>query len=392
MNKHLAILCIILFSVSLYSEKATKKKETPNPSPIIETNGELPDENKGDKEDISEESKDDISLKTEGEIFNKNLEKILKVCKEYKFIKENSPEQDTPDKSCQKLKIEYEKEKSLLENYKNILNKIQISKFMEANSEIFEKELKLKLKKKIDSIINKHRNQLIDSHLKYLEENNRPFAIQEDAINVPSIALTSLFFLFTTFLILYYNKKLKTTLELSNKEISELKQQVSTLSNSTELKEKVNRLSSMSKDIENIKDDLINIHRKLNERPVTTQKETAHYPQKSVEEIYDEYFFSNPTTNGDFTDAYKKKTYTPNESIYRFLVNKNGNSAKFTFIDDESAIKTAIRIASSYIEPVCENVNPRNPSAKSIKTIEPGTAVKEGNIWKVIKKARIQYE
>lgn len=388
MNKYLAFLCIVLFSFGLYSQKAGKKKETPI-SPIID----LPEENKRDTEEIFEESiEEDIGSINEEEKFKKNLQKILKVCREYTFVKEISPEPDNSDKSCQNLEMKYEKEKALLENYKNILNRIQTLKFPEANSEILEKKIKSKLEKKINFIINKHRNQLVDSNLKYLEENNRPFAIQEDAINIPSIALTSLFFLFTTFLILYYNKKLKTTLELSNKEISELKQQVSTLSDSTELKEKVNRLSSMSKDIESIKDDLINIHRKLNERPVTTQKEIAHYPQKSVEEIYDEYFFSNPTTNGDFTDAYKKKTYTPNESIYRFLVNKNGTSAKFAFIDEEAAIKTAIRIASSYIEPVCENVNPRNPSAKSIKTIEPGTAVKEGNIWKVIKKARIQYE
>ncbi len=288
MKKYIVFLCIVLFSVSLYSEKAGKKKE----SPISETTDEL--ENK-------------YAAKTEME----------------------------------KLKKELTKE--------------------------------------------------IDSLSKKLEENNRPFAIQVDAINVPSIALTFLLFLITLIFVSMKNNKLTSLLKLTNKEISELKKQVLALSNSTELKELRNRFTSISEDIKNIKDDLNNIDTRMNQSSVTGNKHNESYPQKVLKENYDEYFFSSPTSNGDFTDTYKKKTYIPNESTYRFLINKTGTDAKFSFIDDEAAIKTAIRIASSYIEPVCENINPRNPSAKSIKTVTPGTAVKEGNIWKVTKKAKIEY-
>jgi uncharacterized protein YoxC len=362
MKRYLLFLCIVIFSISLYSQDS-------------------------DCANLFEESK----------------KKILQFCKEYKpdskekvipvtIIEVDNKFQENLGVYCQSLSVKYEKEKSLLENYKNFLEQIQSSKFTEANSEAFEKEIKSKLEKKMDSIINKYRNQLIDTHLKYLDENDKQYAIQIDTINIPSIALTFLLFIITFIFVSIKNKNLIATVDNSNKEISELKKQVSILSNSTELKGQTNRLSSISQDIEDIKDDLISIHKRVNERSVTTQKETFQYPQKQVEEVYEEYFFSNPTSNGDFTDAYKKKNYIPNESIYRFLVHKNGTNASFTFIDEEAAIKTAIRIASSYIEPVCENVNPRNPSAKSIITVEQGIAVKEGNVWKVTKKAKIRYE
>ena len=46
----------------------------------------------------------------------------------------------------------------------------------------------------------------------------------------------------------------------------------------------------------------------------------------------------------------------------------------------------------AYLKPACESVNSLDFSALQITNIQKGIAIKEGNSWKVIKKAIIRYD
>ena len=118
--------------------------------------------------------------------------------------------------------------------------------------------------------------------------------------------------------------------------------------------------------------------------------------RRSLVPDQDEYYLSTPNSDGTFNASSMSSQFRPSASVYKFLITKTNGSqrAEFTVANDYDAVKDALSSPGSYLEPVCESINPYFSGAKRIVNIRPGKAVKQGDKW-VVKpehKARIRYE
>ena len=97
--------------------------------------------------------------------------------------------------------------------------------------------------------------------------------------------------------------------------------------------------------------------------------------------------------DGSFDISSQTENFKPTQSLYKFTVdNSNSSRAKFEFFSDEAGIRDSIDSPQTYIDPVCEPQNARNPNAKKIITTSPGTAEKRNDKWVKITNAKIKYE
>ncbi|TDE04281.1 hypothetical protein [Flavobacterium sandaracinum] len=114
----------------------------------------------------------------------------------------------------------------------------------------------------------------------------------------------------------------------------------------------------------------------------------AYIPQSIV------FYMATPNKeDGSFDISSQTETFKPTQSLYKFTVdNSNSSKAKFEFFSDEAGIRDSIDSPQTYIDPVCEPQNARNPNAKKIITTSPGTAEKRNDKWVIITNAKIKYE
>lgn len=114
----------------------------------------------------------------------------------------------------------------------------------------------------------------------------------------------------------------------------------------------------------------------------------ANFPQSIV------FYMATPNKeDGSFDISSQTETFKPTQSLYKFTVdNSNSSKAKFEFFSDEAGIRDSIDSPQTYIDPVCEPQNARNPNAKKIITTSSGTAEKRNDKWVKITKAKIKYE
>jgi hypothetical protein len=114
----------------------------------------------------------------------------------------------------------------------------------------------------------------------------------------------------------------------------------------------------------------------------------ANIPQSIV------FYMATPNKeDGSFDISSQTETFKPTQSLYKFTVdNSNSSKAKFEFFSDEAGIRDSIDSPQTYIDPVCEPQNARNPNAKKIITTSSGTAEKRNDKWVKITNAKIKYE
>ena len=136
---------------------------------------------------------------------------------------------------------------------------------------------------------------------------------------------------------------------------------------------------------------------KLTVTPIPPPTPASKPPtRRSLIPDQDEYYLSTPNSDGTFNASSMSSQFRPSASVYKFLITKTNGSqrAEFTVANDYDAVKDALSSPGSYLEPVCESINPYFSGAKRIVNIRPGKAVKQGDKW-VVKpehKARIRYE
>ena len=153
-----------------------------------------------------------------------------------------------------------------------------------------------------------------------------------------------------------------------------------------------NDIAQLRKEVTNLQEQV----KKLTPVPPPappTKKSSIRKPTLSMQ---DEYYLSTPNSDGTFNVSSMSSQFRPSASVYKFLVTEaNGTErAEFTVANDNDAVKDALSSPGSYLDPVCESINPYFSGAKRIVNIRPGKAVKEGDKW-VVKpehKARIRYE
>ena len=130
--------------------------------------------------------------------------------------------------------------------------------------------------------------------------------------------------------------------------------------------------------------------------PLATPVTKSPPPKTSISSSQDEYYLSTPNSDGTFNASSMSSQFRPSASVYKFIVTEaNGtHRAEFTVANDYDAVKDALSSPGSYLDPVCESINPYFSGAKRIVNIRPGKAEKQGDKW-IVKpehKARIRYE
>ena len=153
-------------------------------------------------------------------------------------------------------------------------------------------------------------------------------------------------------------------------------------------------------DINELKEQVASLQEQIKqiEAPPVPPPAPANKPPKRRSLIAEqgEYYLSTPNSDGTFNESSMSNQFRPSASVYKFLITKaNGSQhAEFTVANDYDAVKDALSSPGSYLDPVCESINPYFPGAKRIVNIRPGQAVKQGDKW-IVKpehKARIRYE
>lgn len=99
--------------------------------------------------------------------------------------------------------------------------------------------------------------------------------------------------------------------------------------------------------------------------------------------------FYLPAPNPDGLFASYSVTKQVGKSIYKLIVS-DANNGSFEVLDDDDAVATATISISQFLKPVCRIEGDVHLRPRNIVTLEPGVASREGEGWRVIKKARIE--
>jgi hypothetical protein len=107
------------------------------------------------------------------------------------------------------------------------------------------------------------------------------------------------------------------------------------------------------------------------------------------EPVVQTFYLSAPSHDGVFTDV--SPTVKIGKSIYQMTVNDD-ETGTFVLINTPDSIATAMISVSQLIKPVCKVIGniPSNPH--SIITQEEGVVSKDGEVWKVTRKAVVKIE
>jgi hypothetical protein len=101
--------------------------------------------------------------------------------------------------------------------------------------------------------------------------------------------------------------------------------------------------------------------------------------------------YASPSSDG-MGEFYDKRQPQPNSanSYYRFEMESDEVNAKFWFHDTAGTVEGATRNPDTYLSPACE-YSAVDPKAKHIVTKKEGVAKRTGDVWKVYKKAVIEF-
>jgi hypothetical protein len=100
------------------------------------------------------------------------------------------------------------------------------------------------------------------------------------------------------------------------------------------------------------------------------------------------WFFSTPSPEGTFSDGATQETV--GKSIYR-LHTDDGVNGRFVMLSSPDAIATAMISVSQFVKPVCRIEGNTRRQPQHIETLEEGVAQLSGDVWKVVRKATVQF-
>lgn len=100
-------------------------------------------------------------------------------------------------------------------------------------------------------------------------------------------------------------------------------------------------------------------------------------------------YLSAPAADGTFTGS--SPAVQEGSSVY-CLTTTDGYNGSFSFIDSHDALATAMISVSQFVKSVCKVEGNTRQYPTRIVTIEQGSAVREGDVWRVSKKALVRFE
>jgi hypothetical protein len=108
-----------------------------------------------------------------------------------------------------------------------------------------------------------------------------------------------------------------------------------------------------------------------------------------------QFYLSTPAISSDgqgfFDGSEVYNSATALSSLYEFVLDNDKRSADFKFLNTPNNVHDSLKFPDRYIQPACE-YSGLNSKATKIITTKAGRALKDGNNWKIIKKAEIRFE
>lgn len=126
----------------------------------------------------------------------------------------------------------------------------------------------------------------------------------------------------------------------------------------------------------------------------TQEKSTEHSQATEIQSVSEakspmHLYLSAPSADGMFSGCDTAETI--GKSLYR-LTTKDGLSGSFEILNSADAVATALISVSQFVKPACRIVGGIPPMPRQITTLEHGMAKKEGDSWRVVSKAVVQFE
>ena len=245
-----------------------------------------------------------------------------------------------------------------------------------------------------DSIVN---NGEAEAHIAGNKQPNSNYNTTEATkFNVWTTITLGLLFLIATFLLLIYFKFNKKIDNLNKRIDRRIKKDESPNLASPHIIQSSNessKIGKLEKDVKNIQDWIAN----HNSTAITMEEKSPELiltlPKPKVTQSVVFYMATPNKEDSSFDISSQTETFKPTQSLYKFTIdNSNSSKAKFEFFSDEAGIRDSIDSPQTYLDPVCEPQNARNPNAKKIVTTSPGTAEKRNYKWVKITNAKIKYE
>lgn len=155
-------------------------------------------------------------------------------------------------------------------------------------------------------------------------------------------------------------------------------------SETKKLNEQILRLTKENKELKDQNEAMMTKKVSLEVESVPQSVETIE-PQAQPKVVY----LSSPSDDGSFSRTYETATIG-NKSYFEFILTSE-NTADFKFIDDASIQKKAIDTFGARIKEIADELNWIEAQSKGINMEALGKAEKDGETWKVSKKAKVRY-
>lgn len=101
------------------------------------------------------------------------------------------------------------------------------------------------------------------------------------------------------------------------------------------------------------------------------------------------YYMGAPTSDGCFDDV--SPVEQPGKSLYK-LSTKDGVSGSFSLIDSEETMSTAMISVSQFVKSACKVLGDTHKPPRHITTVEEGGVTREGEGWRIVRKAVVRFE
>lgn len=101
------------------------------------------------------------------------------------------------------------------------------------------------------------------------------------------------------------------------------------------------------------------------------------------------FYLPAPNSNGQFLEC--SNSIQVGKSIYQ-LSTKDGINGQFIMLTTPDAIATAMISISQFVKPACRIEGNTHQQPRQIETLEEGTAQRDGDVWRVITKAKVLFQ
>jgi hypothetical protein len=152
-------------------------------------------------------------------------------------------------------------------------------------------------------------------------------------------------------------------------------------------------ISDLNSAITSLQSDVARLNMRLHGNFDSPQSFSSHASQVEKQQRVETLYAPIPNRDGTFTATNVTGIENPSSSFYKFTITDSlSQRATFEFLNVERAIKDATSSPELILNPVCKIKNALNQNAKKIRTVKPGTVVKQNDKWIVDKPAEIEYE